>query len=70
MKSPANQKLTADIMAVTARIQVEFPELYKLMSETPLFLSYNKVEITAAELEEYLSEIQKQLTTFRSNTRS
>jgi len=67
MKSPTHQKLTAEIMAVTAKIQTEFPEVYKVMSETPLFLSYNEAEITTAELEEYLSEIQKQLSTFRAN---
>jgi len=37
------------------------------MSETPLFLSYADADITTAELKEYLSEIQKQLTTFRLN---
>ena len=67
MKSPTHQKLTAEIMAVTAKIQTEFPEVYKVMSETPLFLSYNEAEITTAELEEYLSEIQKHLSTFRAN---
>lgn len=61
-----HQKLTAEIMAVTAKIQTEFPEAYKLMSETPLFLSYSKPEITNTELEEYLSEIRGQLDTFRS----
>jgi hypothetical protein len=67
MKSPTHEKLTAEIMAVTAKIQTEFPEVYKLMSETPLFLSYADADITTAELKEYLSEIQKQLTTFRLN---
>jgi len=67
MKNPSQQKLETEIIFVTTKIQNEFPELYKLLSETPLFLSYNNGEITAGELEEYLASIKAQLYTFETN---
>ena len=67
MKDIPQQKLENEILSVTSRIEKEFPELYKLLIETPLFLSYNKSRITTAELEEYLISLRSQLSTFEKN---
>jgi hypothetical protein len=62
-----HEKLTTGIIAVTLKIQTEFPEVYKAMSKTPLFHLFNKNEITTNQLGEYLIEIQDHLSTFKSN---
>jgi|GEM_PF-2445061 len=62
-----HEKLTAGILAVTLKIQTDFPEVYKVMSKTPLFLLFSKHEITTNQLGDYLIEIQGHLSTFRSN---
>ena len=59
--------LTAEILEITLQIQVEFPELYKLLNETPLFLSFQKSEITTENLEEYLYSLKDQKKTFEEN---
>ena len=62
-----HEKLTVGIRAVTLKIQSEFPEVYKAMSKTPLFRSFNNNEISTNQLGEYLIEIQDHLSAFRAN---
>ena len=66
MKTPEHQQLNAEIMAVTSQIREEFPEAYKVMSETPFFISRDMDHITTAELKDYLIDIKGQLDTFRA----
>jgi CHASE1-domain containing sensor protein len=67
MKAQSNQALETEILALTTRIENEFPELYKLLGETPLFLSYTTGQITQAELKEYRDTLRSQLSTFETN---
>jgi hypothetical protein len=67
MQAAIHEKLTAGIIAVTLKIQSEFPEVYTVMSQTPLFLLFKSNEITTNQLGEYLIEIQDHLSAFRSN---
>ncbi|MDZ4845839.1 MAG: hypothetical protein SH857_09845 [Chitinophagales bacterium] len=53
-----------EIFRVTTIIQKDFPELYKHLSETPLFLSTLEKEISTVDFEQYLESIQMQLTAF------
>jgi hypothetical protein len=66
MKTPDHQRLNAEIMEVTNRIRIEFPEAYRVMSETPFFTSRDMDHVTTTELEDYLTDIRGQLDTFRS----
>lgn len=55
------EQLTIDIFSVTTSIQIEFPELYLYLTETPLFLSYEKNDIQLCDYEGYLESLQAQL---------
>jgi hypothetical protein len=46
--------LTKKILKKTVEIQKEFPELYELLDETPLFFSFTDKEITTRDLRQYL----------------
>ena len=59
MKTP--EKLIQRILKVTVMIQSESPTMYQQLSETPLFLSYQNMDICKADFEEYLESIQNQL---------
>lgn len=61
------QNLTKAILNVTLEIQERFPELYVLLSETPLFLSYGTRGITKPDLKQYLTSLKMQLSTFLSS---
>ncbi len=55
-----------EILVVTTKIQQECPELYQLLGETPLFLSYQKKEISTNNLEQYLASLKNQLYIFNT----
>lgn len=57
-------KLINEILIVTMMIQTSFPELYKLLSETPLFMSHIKKDIGVTDFEQYLESLKMQLSTF------
>ena len=59
MKTP--EKLIQRILKVTVMIQSESPTMYQQLSETPLFLSYQNMDICKADFEDYLESIQSQL---------
>ncbi|MBP1165308.1 hypothetical protein SAMN06265171_101643 [Chryseobacterium rhizoplanae] len=46
--------LTKKILKKTVEIQKEFPELYELLDETPLFFSFAEKNITIRDLRQYL----------------
>ncbi|MDR6485664.1 hypothetical protein J2799_000149 [Chryseobacterium vietnamense] len=46
--------LTKKIFKKTVEIQKEFPELYELLDETPLFFSFTEKDITIRDLRQYL----------------
>ena len=52
---------------VTTKIQKEFPEQYKVLSETPLFLFDREKEINTADFEHYLESLKKQLAAFKKS---
>ena len=58
------QNLTNNILDVTLEIQERFPELYMLLSETPLFLSYDTLGISKLDLNQYLTSLKMQFSTF------
>jgi hypothetical protein len=63
---PLQQTLMNEIFRVTAQIQDELPELYKLLNETPLFLNRNERDITIGELAQYLESLNLQLFEYTS----
>lgn len=54
-------KLMNEIIASTTRIQNEFPELYRFLNETPLFLTYKKSEISLIDFRQYLDSLNEQI---------
>lgn len=61
------QSLTNNILDVTLEIQERFPELYMLLSETPLFLSCDTAGISKLDLNQYLVSLTMQFSTFSSS---
>lgn len=59
------QKLMNEILRATEKIQKEFPEHYRYLSETPLFLVENKNSISQLDFEHYLESLLMQLETWR-----
>jgi hypothetical protein len=58
-------ELMKDIFQVASNIQVNYPELYLLLDETPLFLSNNNTTISSIDLKQYLRSLKMQLKTFK-----
>ncbi|MDF9796302.1 hypothetical protein OKW21_001565 [Catalinimonas alkaloidigena] len=63
-KVSTQQRLMAEILTITAKIQKEFPEHYEQLSETPLFLRDQRKGIHAGGFEEYLESLRSQFKTF------
>ncbi len=59
------KRISDQIFDITAKIQKEFPELYKTLMETPLATSYKQDNITNDSLREYLESIKIQLAQFQ-----
>jgi hypothetical protein len=59
------QKLINEIFQATAKIQMEFPERYRYLSETPLFMFNKQKGVSSADFEEYLASLVAQLATPR-----
>jgi hypothetical protein len=60
------QVLMNKIFAVTYQIQIKFPELYRVLSETPLFTAESKLNITNEDLEKYLESLKHQMSSFEN----
>ena len=58
------KKITLEIFEITNIIQDKFPELYKYLNETPLFLSDKIADNELADYQGYLESLQMQLETF------
>ncbi len=59
------KKISDQIFDITAKIQKEFPELYKILMETPLASSYRQENVSNDSLREYLESIKIQLAQFQ-----
>jgi hypothetical protein len=58
MKKISNQnKLTEDILKITAAIQKDTPSLYAILNETPLHINYKNNTISKEEYIAYLQTI-------------
>lgn len=57
-------KLMQEIFDITTIIQKTCPELYKNLTETPLFISYEEKEIKNADYIKYLDFLKNQLDEF------
>lgn len=53
-----------EIFTVTGKIQNGFPELYELLSETPVSITCHNKEIQMDDYREYLETIHIQFTNF------
>ncbi|WP_126651658.1 hypothetical protein [Chryseobacterium aureum] len=60
--------LTKKIFKKTVEIQKEFPELYELLNETPLFFSFAEKNITIRDLKQYLISLIAQQKSFEKRT--
>ncbi|MGE8556670.1 MAG: hypothetical protein ACN6OB_22335 [Chryseobacterium jejuense] len=60
--------LTKKIFKKTVEIQKEFPELYELLDETPLFFSFAEKNITIKDLRQYLISLIIQQKSFEKGT--
>ncbi len=59
------KKISDQIFDITNKIQKEFPELYKILMETPLASSYKQENVSNDSLKEYLESIKIQLAQFQ-----
>ena len=59
--------LTDGILLITVEIRSEFPELYNVLTETPLRYNTNKAAVGMDELVDYLEVITCQLDDFRQS---
>jgi len=58
----SKNKLMQEIIQLTTEMETNYPELYKFLDETPLFLSNKKDnEISAADFENYLETLKDQM---------
>lgn len=59
------KRISDQIFDITTKIQKEFPELYKILMETPLASSYRQENVSEDSLREYLESIKIQLAQFQ-----
>ncbi|PRB06059.1 hypothetical protein CQ046_02470 [Chryseobacterium sp. MYb7] len=63
--------LTKRIFKKTLEIQKNYPELYELLDETPLFFSFTEKDITIKDLRQYLISLIMQKKYFeKRNTKN
>lgn len=61
---PATKILMQEIFETTINIQNQYPELYNLLLETPLILSYNEAGISDEACKQYLESLQLEMQKF------
>ena len=66
MKLLLQKRILIEIIKTTTEIQKEFPELYRLLPETPLFQNEKGHEIKTINFEKYLETLKAQLASFRN----
>ncbi len=55
-------QLMQEIIKLTTEIEINYPELYKYLDETPLFISNSpQRDISTVDLENYLNTLKEQL---------
>lgn len=59
--------LMEEILYITSKIRIQFPELYVLLNETPQLYSAPQNCLFVQDLEYYLNSITKQLKSFQKN---
>ncbi|MBO0329717.1 hypothetical protein [[Muricauda] lutisoli] len=59
-----DNQLLQEIFDLTLSFQMEFPEIYDNLMETPLFLNYENKGISENEFEEYCKFLKAQLRVF------
>lgn len=58
----ALHKLMQEVVDLTAKIETDYPELYRYLDETPLDLGrHPEKEITVTDLKNYLTTLREQL---------
>lgn len=63
------KKMIQEIFDITTVIQKSCPELYKNLTETPLFISYKEKEIKNSDYRNYLGFLENQFKEFsKKNT--
>ncbi|HLP95087.1 MAG TPA: hypothetical protein VK168_13680 [Saprospiraceae bacterium] len=60
--------LLDEIFTITLKIQVKFPELYQVLSETPLFQTEAESNMLDADFEHYLESLKYQMKDFETNS--
>lgn len=60
------EEIQKEILAVTTKIQQEFPEVYNVLPETPLSPG-SQGDVASHEYEEYLEALKKHLEKLRNN---
>lgn len=65
------KELFGEIFAVTREIQLKHPELYKNLSETPLFLTENEAagDLGTRDFKQYLESLKTQLADFEQKAK-
>jgi hypothetical protein len=55
-------QLMQEIISLTTNIETNYPELYRYIDETPIFLSNSAgTDITTTDLESYLNTLKEEL---------
>ena len=62
------EQLNAEILKVTAKFQKGFPEQYRLLSETPLFMFDKEKGMENEDFEHYLETLKAQLATLEQTS--
>jgi hypothetical protein len=58
----SKNQLMQETIQLTTKMGIDYPELYKFLDETPLFLHYRKDNaICAADFEEYIETLKYQM---------
>jgi len=57
-----NQQLMQEAIQLTSEMRIRYPELYKFLEETPLFLCYRKDnKICTTNFREYVATLKDQM---------
>ena len=58
----SKDQLMQQAIQLTSEMEIKYPELYKFLDETPLFLSYRKDnKICSADFQEYVAILKEQM---------
>jgi len=58
----SKDQLMQQAIQLTSEMEIKYPELYKFLDETPLFLSYRKDnKICSTDFQEYVATLKEQV---------